>query len=123
MSLHKGMKPSDVAPAFESKCYLLLKHRFDGVGVGYGRIKDWNPKEVKLLDMQRGGVFGAENFMNDVGLQRHGFSGIADFEGLRFEHIWQVTIKEILRCKEAGLVSVMQKDIGIKAVRIFYNFY
>jgi len=105
MTLHKGIKPSDVPHAFTCKLYLILKNRFNGVNVYYTRIKDWEPKELSLMDIQRGIILGAADYTNDVGMQRHGFSIISNLEGLRFEHIWHATIKEIQRCVEFGLVS------------------
>jgi len=105
MDVHKGMKPTDVAALATFKPYLIMKHRFNGAAVVYGRIRDWDPKEFTLLEIQKAFVFGAEHYADDVGIQRHGLSGIADFSGLRFEHLWQATIKEVVRAAEVGQVS------------------
>jgi len=102
---HKDIRPSQFAYAYESKAYHCLKHRFDEVCVGVVRIGFWDPKEIPLLDCQKAAVFVAEEYLNQIQIQEKGVSFIFDFEGLRFEHLWHATIKEIRRCAEVAQVS------------------
>jgi len=101
----EGIKPSDFAPAFNSDCFSILKHRFDGVLVAIGRIKNWKPKVITLRDFQLSFIMLAEQYINLVDTQENGITVIVDFEGLRFEHLWQASVKEIKRTAQAALVS------------------
>jgi len=112
--MHQGIRPSSYPGAFNTPVISILKHRFEGVGgVGVSRIKYWNPSELKLLDFQRGLIFIIETFLNMIEIQENGLAIIVDFEGLRLQHLWHASVKEIRRCAEITLVSRVNNSINL----------
>jgi len=105
-SFVEGIRPSHFKSAFESNFITLLKHNFrNGTNrVGLFRIKKWKPDEVGLRDIQLGTLFIAEQYIQQLDIQENGLTVIFDMEGLRFEHAWKFTVKEIRRCVKTGLV-------------------
>jgi len=109
MEYHKDIRPSQFAYCYESKAVLIFKERLNGAVAGVARIRYWEPKVLPLLDAQKAAILGAEQYLKQVEVQENGIICICDMQGLRFEHLWHATIKEIRRCAQViVIIQILQ---------------
>jgi len=101
----EGIKPSNCAGALNTRCFTILKNKFNGATVAVARIKYWKTKDHELREFQLAALFLAEQYTPKPEVQEGGISAILDLEGLAFEHAWRGSVKEIRRTLQVALVS------------------
>jgi len=114
MDFHRGLRPSDVKSALESKLYIILKHPCNGVKTWVVKVADWDPKVHSVDQLEKAGLFVLENYLSQVLIQENGASLILDLEGLRMEHLLHGTVRQIRR-----LIEVMLVSSGIEDVKLY----